>query len=225
MEAQAVRRSAVLVIMALLLPGLPSLYALETELNWRVGGDSVLFHESIRAAGAGYSASISSSVGESDSVLLDSRRSTLEWRRRVGGEGTELSAIRSGGQLRLEGLYKGRKYEKTLELGDLPWYEFQELSYEYLFSSGARTSRFWTIDRKTLKATRFSAERRESTSIEIMGKPVRAIEFALTVEGIPSFVFSSKFFIRESDGRFLRLEVPAILNLPRSSVELSKETP
>ncbi len=198
---------------------------LGTILTWKLGKESVIFRESIAATTQGLAATISSSVGEVDSLLLDRQRSTLEWRRRVEAEGTDLKAVRSGGRVSLTGVYKGRAYERSYDFGDQPWYQFQEISYEALFASKAARSGFWTIDRKTLKPSFFLAERMGSSSIEVMGAPVKAVKYSLTVAGVPALVFTSHFWLRLSDGRFLRLEVPPILNLPRSSVELSKETP
>jgi hypothetical protein len=197
--------------------------ALETTLDWRVGKDTVVFSESIRAQGSGLFAVISTNIGEYDSLSMDSRRSTLEWSRKYESEGTDLSASRSGTMVRVKGTYKGKPYDKTHDFGELPWYQFQEISYEELFSSRVETSLFWTIDRSSLKPSLFKAHRGAAVSIEVMGTPVRAVEYDLTVNGVPGFIFTSRFWLRDSDGRFLRLDVPPLFNLPRSRVELTGE--
>lgn len=197
--------------------------ALETRMTWRVGEDTVFFEEKVLPTASGYSAVLTTSVGEYDSLVLDRRRSTTTWRRRVASENTDIIAERTGSQVRVRGSYKGKPYEKTHEIGDLPWFQLHEVSYEDLYASGLGDSRFWTIDRKTLKPTEFRAQRGEAETIVIGGKAVAAISYSLTVSGVPSFIFHSRFWLRKSDGRFLRLEAPAILGLPRSSVELTAE--
>jgi hypothetical protein len=198
--------------------------ALETTLTWKVGKEEVTFSESIVFAEGKISATIVSSVGEHDGIVMDGNRSTLEWRRRVDAEKTDITAVRNGAAVRIKGVYTGKPYDKTLDFGDLPWYEFQEISYERFFTTGAASGSFWTIDRKTLAPSRFLAERDKTETITIMGRPVKAIRYGLSVNGVPHFIFKAHFWIRESDGRFLRLDVPPVFTLPRSVVELTGES-
>jgi hypothetical protein len=198
--------------------------ALEMRLDWVVGDKKVVFSESITAEGSGYSALITTNVGEEDRLTMDARRSTLRWSRKVASEGTDLVALRSGSKVSITGSYKGRPYEKTHDFGDLPWYQFQEISYEELHRTKAAERSFWTIDRASLKPSLFKAELSGPTSIEAMGAPAKALKYDLYVNGVPAFLFTSHFWLRESDGRFLRLEVPPIFNLPRSRVDLTSES-
>jgi hypothetical protein len=200
------------------------LVALESSLDWSVGKETVTFKESVRPQGSGYAATISTNKGEYDSLVLDGRRSTVEWRRRYEGELTDLAAVRNGSEVRVRGTYKGKPYDKTHDFGELPWYQFQEISYEELHRTGADSGDFWTIDRASLKSSLFTARRKRAVEIEVMGKRVRALEYHLTVSGVPAFLFTSHFWLRQSDGRFLRLDVPPILGLPRSRVDLTSES-
>jgi len=199
-------------------------FALETTLTWKVGKDTVLFNESVKETGTGFTAVLTTSVGEYDSLEMDSKRSTIRWQRRLKSENTEVSAERNGSKVRVSGTYKGKPYDKTHDIGDLPWYQLHEISYEELFATGVASANFWTIDRKTMKPTEFKAERQLEETINIMGAPVQSVKYALTVNGVPSLLFTSYFWLRKTDGRFLNLEVPAVLGLPRSSVELTGES-
>jgi hypothetical protein len=198
--------------------------ALETKLDWVVGDKTVIFSESIVPQSSGYTALITTNVGEEDGLTMDARRSTLRWSRKVESEGTDLVAQRSGRAVRITGSYKGKAYDKTHDFGDLPWYQFQEISYEELHRAKAATSSFWTIDRASLKPSLFKAQLSGPASIEIMGASVKAQKYDLNVSGVPAFLFTSHFWLRESDGRFLRLDVPPIFNLPRSRVDLTSES-
>jgi hypothetical protein len=198
--------------------------ALETTLDWRVGKDRVIFKESIRLEGSTLSAEISTNIGEYDSLTMDGERSTMEWFRRYEREATDLAAVKEGSAVRIRGTYKGKPYDKTHDFGELPWYQFQEISYEELFRSGAEKASFWTIDRLSLKPSLFTARKKAEVEIEVMGRPVEALEYHLTVSGVPAFLFTSRFWLRKSDGRFLRLDVPPVLGLPRSRVDLTSES-
>jgi hypothetical protein len=217
-------RSRFLIACSLLVMAALDAMALETKLTWKVGKEEVTFSESIVFLEGRISATIVSSVGEHDSIVMDGNRSTLEWRRRVDAEKTDITAIRNGAMVRIRGVYKGKPYDKALDFGSLPWYEFQEISYESFFATGAESGSFWTIDRKTLAPSRFLAERDGPETIIIMGGPVKAIRYGLSVNGVPHFIFKAHFWIRENDGRFLRLDVPPVFTLPRSVVELTGES-
>lgn len=210
--------------LALMLLALVDASALQTTLTWKVGKDTVIFNESIKVTEKGISAVIASSIGEYDTLVMDENRSTLEWRRKVAAENTDIEAVRTGSHVRIKGTYKGKPYDARINFDNLPWYQFQEISYEQFFAAKAASVSFWTIDRKTLKPSEFRAEKRESESITIMGNPVMAIKYDLTVKGVPSFLFKAHFWIRETDGRFLKLAVPPLFDLPRSVVELSRES-
>jgi len=199
-------------------------FALDTSLSWKVGNDIVLFDERVTATGGGFTAELRTSVGEFDGLVMDSRRSTLKWQRRVDSEQTDISAERSGSKVVVRGTYKGKPYERTHDIGDLPWYQLHEISYEELYASGVQSASFWTVDRKTMRPTEFKCVRLDEGTISIMGKAVPAVRYSLAVHGVPAFLFTSYFWLRKTDGRFLKLEVPAILGLPRSSVELTGES-
>jgi len=211
------------ILFAVGLGALP-LAALEISLDWRVGKETVSFTESILPRGSGFAAEISTNKGEFDGLVLDGKRSTLEWRRRYESEGTDLVAVRKGSEVRVRGNHKGKPYDKAHDFGELPWYQFQEISYEELFKTGAESASFWTIDRASLKSSLFTARKKRDVEIEIMGKRVEAVEYTLSMSGVPAFLFTSHFWLRKSDGRFLTLDVPPILGLPRSRVDLTSES-
>lgn len=200
-------------------------FGLELVMEWRVGSDRVLFEERILPTETGYTVELRTSAGEYDELVLDRSRSTLRWLRRVESEGTELRAERRGASVRVAGKYRGADYDRTFDLGNLPWYQIQEASYENLLPERGGIREFWTIDRKNLRASRFRAEPRGEETIGAMGNAVQALRYDLTVQGVPAFLFTSQLWLRVGDGRFLRLEVPAILGLPSSSVELIQEKP
>jgi hypothetical protein len=215
-------RFASLSFLLLAAPGFAG--AQQTTLTWTVGKDMIVLRESVTASEKGITAVIASSVGEYDDLRMNEERSTLEWRHKVPGEQTDLVALRTGSSVRMRGTYKGRPYDRTLDFGEVPWYQFQEISYEYFYATGARSGDFWSIDRKTLKPSQFRADKSGPETITIMGTPVAAAKYDLTIHGVPAFIFKAHFWVREADGRFLRLSVPPVFNLPQSVVELSGET-
>ncbi len=196
---------------------------LETTLDWKVGPDTVIFNETVSAIPTGYIAILNTSVGEFDRQVMDTQRSVLEWQRKDATEGTDIQAVRQGSKVTVKGTYKGKPYQKTHDFGNQAWYQLQEASYEELYKSGVTNAKFWSIDRKRLSATEFKAEKMVEENILIMGKQIPAVKYALGVSGVPAFLFQAYFWLRKADGRFLKLEAPAVLGVPKSAIELTSE--
>lgn len=209
--------------LALSLAQVGAAWSQDLTLTQFVGPQTIVYDESVRTAGDLITAEIRSNLGEFDSLVMDKNRSTLEWRRRIPAKGTDILAVRSGTKVKISGALNGKAYDQTVDFGALPWYQFQEISYEYLFASGASSSSFWTLDRLSLKPSEFRAERKGEEAIEVMGKRTPAVRYTLNVQGVPRFLFTAQFWTRSSDGRFLRLDVPPVLGSPRTTVELTSE--
>lgn len=190
------------------------------------GDKTFTFEERLEAFEGGFRATIRSGLGETDEILMDGRRSVLEWRRSYPAEGTVLVGLRRGRWAEIEGTYKGKPYAKKHDFGDLPWFQFQELSYAALLGLPVKgAAEFWTIDRGSLGANKFRAERMADEAVDAAGRRHDAAHFHLTVAGVPAFLFRSSAWARKSDGAFLRLAVPPVLGMPASTVELAAEGP
>jgi hypothetical protein len=188
------------------------------------GRDTILYSEVIRASGAGYEAAVES-PRERNAVRLDGSRGTVGWLIAFPSEGMEIEAERRGDTVVVSGKYRGRPYERSFSLAGDPWYQFQELSLDVLHASGRSPVHFWTIDRRNLKPVRFRAERHGEELLTVLGKPALAICYDMTIAGVPAVVFRARFWLRASDGRYLRLEVPGFLGQEASStVELTADS-
>lgn len=148
----------------------------------------------------------------------------MSWRLAVPAEATEITAERRGSTVTVSGTWRGTPYRRSFSLGGDPWYEFQELSLDGLIASGRLSITFWTIDRRNLKPVRFRAERRGEEPVPVMGTEVPARQYEMTAAGIPPALFRARFWPRSSDGRYLRLEVPAFLGDALSTVELTADS-
>lgn len=220
MHKKAIVLTLILVVSAIFLQAETTL---ETTLEWKVGKDTVIFNETVSVIPDGYIAILNTSVGEYDRQVMDTQRSVLEWQRTDPVEGMDIEAVRQGEKVTVKGTYKGKPYNKTHNFGTLPWYVLQEASYEELYKRGQTTVKFWAIDRKRLSASEFKAEKLEDENIFIMGKHILAVKYSLSVSGVPLFLFQAHFWLRKTDGRFLKLDAPAVLGLPASEIELTSE--
>jgi hypothetical protein len=186
-------------------------------------GQSMEYRESIRETTSGFEAVVES-PRERNVVALDPGRDTESWRISVPAEGMQIAAERRGATVTISGTFRGAPYNRSFSLGDDPWYQFQELSLDGLPATGERAIGFWTIDRRNLKPVRFRAERRHQEMVDVMGTTVQAVRYDMIAAGVPAGLFRARFWLRASDGRYLRLEVPAFLGEASSAVELTADS-
>jgi hypothetical protein len=196
------------------------------ELVFRVtsGASETTYTEAVHTVPGGYRAVVKSPLEES-TMAMDDAFQTLSWTFRVPGEGTELSAKRTGGAISVSGRFKGRAFEKTFDTGGAPWYEYQELSLDAFGAGTAQGILFATIDRAAMKLVRFRARKTGPVEIDIQGSKVHAVESVLLIEGIPELLLRSRLGQREADGRYLRLLVPPFGGIGSSTlIELAGES-
>jgi len=217
-------RRAVIALLVLLAPAPGRLAARDLVMTQVTGKDTVVYRQSLRPAAQGWEAIVESPL-ESNTVALDSARATVSWRASNPSLGMQIAAERRGESVVIAGTFKGRPYEKSFSLGGDPWYQFHELSLDGLPSSGSPSASFWTIDRRTLKPLRFRAERRGDENVAVLGQSIASIRYDMTIAGIPPMVFRARFWLRASDGRYLRLEVASFLGQDTAStVELTSDS-
>jgi hypothetical protein len=188
------------------------------------GSTRITYEETIGAAAGGFRAVVKSPLEESD-IEMGSGLETLAWHFRVPGEGTDIRARRAGSALTIGGRFKGRPYDRTFDIGSLPWYEYQELSLDRFAAAPADRIEFVTIDRTNMKLVRMRTQKKGTVEMSNQGRAARAVEAELLIDGIPAFLLRSRLWLRESDGRYLKLSVPPMAGLGDPTlVELTGES-
>jgi hypothetical protein len=211
-----------LLVLLVLAPG--RLAARDVVMTQVTGKDTVVYRQGIRPAAQGWEATVESPL-ESNTVALDSARATVSWRASNPSLGMQIAAERRGESVVIAGTFRGRPYEKSFSLGGDPWYQFHELSLDGLPSSGSPFASFWTIDRRTLKPVKFKAERRGDENVAVLGQSFAAIRYDMTIAGVPPVLFRARFWLRATDGRYLRLEVAGLPGQEAAStVELTSDS-
>jgi hypothetical protein len=170
--------------------------------------------------GGGYAARAVDSGGAVDELILDAAGSVLEWRRGDPAGGLFLEARRDGRQVRLLGTVGGTAVDKRLDFGTEPWYQLHELSFAVAGFAAGGVRDFRTIDRTKLESVAFRAKPIGPEVLAARTGPVEAVRWELSVRGIPAFLFAARFWLRAGDGRYLRLETPALPGTPAGVVEL-----
>jgi hypothetical protein len=198
--------------------------ALELTFRATTGTTVTDFTETIRAVPGGFRATVKSPL-EQSSMEMDGSLQTLAWTFRVPADQTEITARLTGRSIAVSGRFKGKPLETTFDTGGSPWYEYQELALDTFATGPAQSIRFVTIDRLKMKLVRFRARKTGQAQIFLQGKIVQALEAVLFIEGIPELFLRSRLWLRQADGRYLRLIVPPFTGIGASTlIELAAET-
>jgi hypothetical protein len=212
MVAQAVAAAAIGLCCALAQAG-----ALDLQFRATTGTKATDFAESIQSTPSGYHASVTGNL-EQSSLELDHALQTLAWAYRVPGEQTELSAGLAGRTIAVHGRFKGKPIDATYDTGGLPWFEYQEISLEKYGTGPSATMQFVTINRSDLKIVRFTVQKKGAGEIVLRGVAIPAMECVLLIDGVPELLLRSRLWLREGDGRYLRLVVPAFAGIGASTI-------
>jgi len=198
--------------------------ALELTFRATTGATVTVFDETIQAVSGGFRAAVKSPL-EQSTMEMDGGFQTLAWTYRVPGDQTEISARLTGRTIAVTGRFKGKPFETAFDTGGSPWYEYQELSLDRFATGPAQSIRFVTIDRSKMKLVAFNARKTGQAQITVKGETVKAVEAVLLIEGIPEFLLRSRLWLRQADGRYLRLLVPAFGGIGASTlIELVGES-
>jgi hypothetical protein len=213
------------VLLAAVLAAAPCVSAPALQLTFDVvSGDARwVYSETITWTGGGYRAAVKGPTEEA-TMEMDEKRQTLAWDFSVPKEDTQVSARRVGETISVRGRFRSRPFTKDYAVGTLPWFEYQELALDDFGAADARSIAFATIDRSTMKLVRFRAEKRKEVDVQSLGRTVRAVETVILVDGVPEILFSSRAWLRRPDGRYLRLQVPAVGGTKPTRVELTAES-
>lgn len=221
-QGHPVNRIAVIAILVVL----ATFSAVGEELVFEqvTGDERVIYRNTITPEGSGYRITLES-PGEYNECLLDENLSVLTWYIRRPADGTDLLFERDRNRITASGTRDGRVFNENYRIDNEPWYQFHELSMDRFGVSDATGIRFWTIDRRKMDIVKFKAEKIAEERIEAGGKTWDAVKVELSLTGLAGILgWHSYFWLRASDGRYLRLEAPGFTSSdPDSTVELVEE--
>jgi hypothetical protein len=137
--------------------------------------------------------------------VLDGKGVTKSCRvQRAGGEG--ISLVRIADTIEMEVLSEEKKEKKSLAIDGAPWYESMEVGLGCFAMSGVQREDFWVVDVDRRKATKMSAKRAGTETIDCSGSRVSAVRVLVTAAGVPALFYSVTYWFRQNDGLYLRFE-------------------
>jgi hypothetical protein len=150
------------------------------------------------------------------------------WKFNKPTEELDIHAVREGNKLLLKGTSEGEEVDKEFELSEEPWLQVFPVNpgLEEFITSDKEHIKFWMVGLKgpgKLKCTKFVAKKKANEQLQINGESVKAVRVKITFDGMMSALWSAKAWFRESDGRYLKSEMPGHPGHCASEITLVKE--
>ncbi len=146
---------------------------------------------------------------ERDITRMAADFSTQSWSVDNPTTATNLEVFRKDNKLIFSGTFEGDKIEKTRTIDAAPWYQALSLSLRQFTDQSRNHLEFWSIrpDNLTIHHLQVSREAEEKLTLEGVSSTVIKLKIQLT--GLKSAFWSCYYWLRKSDGLFVRYEGPS----------------
>ncbi|MFO7831041.1 MAG: hypothetical protein R6V18_03535 [Desulfuromonadaceae bacterium] len=148
-------------------------------------------------------------AGEHDVTRMNTALETQSWSVNDPQAGTDMRVVRKGQRLLFSGVYKGREIEREIEVDESPWYQALSLSLRQFAEGEFDGLEFWTVRPDTLDVHRLQVKREGEELLELNGERVSCVKLKIQLTGMKSIFWRSYYWLRESDGLFVRYEGPS----------------
>jgi hypothetical protein len=162
------------------------------------------------------------SNGESYSIHNGMDMATVAFSYGNTEQRTLYSATREGNALRLVGTVRGKPVSRLSRIDELPVYQSVERSLQgFAISGSSQTIYFWMVMPMDARVYRLMGRREGREIITVAGERVEAEKVKVSLTGIASFIWSSIYWYRPTEGTFLRSEcVRGFIGTPKTVIEL-----
>ena len=165
-------------------------------------------------------------VNEEDKTLVnhcDPAGHTLAWHFQQGAK-TDIDVRREGNILKISGILRGEKVERTEPLDDRPWYQPLSFSLREFLNSAESTRSFWMIRSDNLELITIRAEKLGVEEIAVSGRKMTARKVEIRKEGLLASLWHGDYWFRTGDNLFVRYQgVHGPPGTPETLVQLSGE--
>ena len=148
---------------------------------------------------------------------------TLAWHFQQGAQ-TDIQARREGNLLKLAGILRGEKVERTELLDDRPWYQPLSFSLQGFLNSAEDKRSFWMIRSDNLELVIIQAEKLGVEEVLVSGQKVQATKVEIRKEGLFASLWHGDYWFRTGDNLFVRYQgVHGPPGTPETLIQLSGE--
>ena len=216
-------RSSFLITLCALAFVLPRAHA-EASLTYRerTGAREITTVISIERLADGMRIHSLMSDGDTHLVEVNASGATISYRVASPARKTDYAAYREGNTIRVQGTLGGRPLFRVLPIDARPWYETLERSLcGYALSRSATPVLFWIVHPWEARAYLLQGRWEAEQDVQVNDRAVAAMRVRVGPVGVLSLFWSTLYWFRSSDGRFLRYEgVRGLPGTPKTVVEL-----
>jgi hypothetical protein len=188
----------------------------------RTGSVDILIHIWKETLADGSQINSVLSDGDVHRVQLDDTNATMSYRFASPVRRTAYLARREGDELVLNGTFKGAELSRRIPINANPWYESMEWSLaDYALSGSTQPLLFWVVNPFEAQGYEMQAIGEGPENIADNGQSVPALRVRVRPAGLLALFWSTLYWFRPTDGRFLRYEgVRGFPGTPMTVVEL-----
>lgn len=146
---------------------------------------------------------------ECDVTRMNSDLSTQSWTVNDPATETVLSVLRNDNELMINGVFKGEKVERSVQIDASPWYQALSLSLRQFTDQSLKHIEFWSIRPDSLEVHQLRVSRAAEEIQLIEGTSSEVIKLKIQLTGLKSVFWSCYYWLRKSDGLFVRYEGPS----------------
>lgn len=119
---------------------------------------------------------------------------------------TNMEVLRKDNKLIFSGTFEGEKIEKTSTIDAAPWYQALSLSLRQFTDQSRNHSEFWSIRPDNLTVHHLQVSREAEEILNLNGISSTVIKLKIQLTGLKSAFWSCHYWLRKSDGLFVRYE-------------------
>lgn len=146
---------------------------------------------------------------ERDVTRMNNDFSTQSWVIEDPSTTTNMTVLRNNNELIMDGIFKGEKVERTIKVDSSPWYQALSLSLRQFVDQNRNHIQFWSIRPDNLDVHRLQVNREAEETRIIEGTLTEVIKLKIQLTGLKSVFWSCYYWLRKSDGLFVRYEGPS----------------
>ncbi|MBN2704809.1 MAG: hypothetical protein JXR89_00035 [Deltaproteobacteria bacterium] len=146
---------------------------------------------------------------EKDVTRMNENLATQSWWVNDALMDTAIEVLRRDNVLHFRGVFKGEKIDRVEKIDNAPWYQALSISLRNFTDTKSDQLVFWSIRPDTLDLHRLQVSKEAEEELVVNGVSCEAVRLKIQLTGFKSAFWSCKYWLRKSDGVFLRYEGPS----------------
>ncbi len=146
---------------------------------------------------------------ELDVTRMDNDLSTQSWTVVDPTMETDVTVVRKDDELIVDGVFKGKKVDRVIKIDSSPWYQALSFSLRQFTDQNRTHVEFWSIRPDNLGIHHLQVNREGEEIRIIEGIPSEVIKLRIQLTGLKSAFWRCYYWLRKTDGLFVRYEGPS----------------